>query len=238
MQTELHPANERGHANHGWLDTWHNFSFADYFNPVREQFGALRVLNDDTILGGTGFGEHPHNNMEIITIPLLGGLEHKDSMGHIQVIGPGEVQVMSAGTGIRHSEYNHSADQSTNFLQIWIYTRTRNVTPRYDQKSYDTALSRNAFQCLVCPDVQPENEALWIHQDAWIYQTQVQPGIKLEYTLHSADHYVFAFVIEGRVTFAGLEAGKRDAVGIMDARSIELESCEDSRVLIIEIPGK
>ena len=237
MKTELHPALERGHANHGWLDTWHNFSFADYFNPVREQFGALRVLNDDTILGGTGFGEHPHNNMEIITIPLAGQLEHRDSMGHIQVISPGEVQVMSAGTGIRHSEYNHSKDKPTNFLQIWIYTRTRDVTPRYDQKAFDFNLRNNAFQRLVTPDDQVEEGTLWIHQDAWITITRLQTGKSLEYFLHSNGDRVFAFVIEGKVNISGQEAGKRDAIGISETASFGIESKSDCELLIIEVPS-
>jgi quercetin 2,3-dioxygenase len=238
MKTELHRANDRGHANHSWLDTWHNFSFADYFNPVREKFGALRVLNDDTILGGTGFAEHPHNNMEIITIPLTGALEHKDSMGHIEVIGPGDVQVMSAGSGITHSEYNHSPDVLCNFLQIWIYTRTRNITPRYDQKVFDAGQSENKFQCLVSPDNQTAKDSLWIHQDAWIYQTRMQSAITLEYKLHTDTNCIFAFVIEGNITISGEHAGKRDAIGILETPSIEIESLVESRVLILEIPQR
>jgi quercetin 2,3-dioxygenase len=238
MKTEYHPAAERGHANHGWLDTWHNFSFADYFNPIREQFGALRVLNDDTILGGTGFGEHPHNNMEIVTIPLEGQLEHRDSMGHIQVIGPGEVQVMSAGSGIRHSEYNHSPDQPANFLQIWIYTRSRNISPRYDQKVFDPEKRKNLIQCLVCPDDQQETGSLWICQDAWISITQLQGGKNLKYTLHRNENCVFAFVIDGNATIAGQAAGRRDSVGISETGLFEIKSSTGSELLIIEVPSK
>ncbi|NVO20262.1 MAG: pirin family protein [Bacteroidetes bacterium] len=236
MKTELHPASGRGHANHGWLDTYHNFSFADYFNPVRESFGALRVLNDDIILGGTGFGEHPHNNMEIISIPLSGELEHRDSMGHVEVISPGMVQVMSAGTGIRHSEYNHSKDKPTNFLQIWIYTRTRGLIPRYDQKSFDPADCINKIQNLVSPDDKPVQGSLWIHQDGWISITRLPSGSEIEYNLFKPGNLAFVFMINGKAGISGQVAGKRDAVGVSDANSFTISSIAESEVLIIEIP--
>jgi quercetin 2,3-dioxygenase len=238
MKTEMHPANERGHANHGWLDTWHSFSFAEYFNPVREHFGALRVLNDDYILGGSGFGEHPHNNMEIISIPLKGKLEHRDSMGHVEVISPGDVQVMSAGSGIRHSEYNHSASEVCNFLQVWIYTRDRNTAPRYDQQSFDPSLRNNALQLLVKPDHSNQQGVLWIQQDAWISITRLDAGNKLDYALFRNDNCVFCFVIEGEAMIANEAAGKRDAVAISQAEKINIEGNTNCEVLIIEVPEK
>jgi redox-sensitive bicupin YhaK (pirin superfamily) len=238
MKTEFHPANERGHAIHGWLDSYHSFSFADYFNPARDRFGALRVLNDDTIEGGTGFGEHPHDNMEIISIPLEGELEHRDSMGHIEVIRPGEVQVMSAGTGIRHSEYNHSQNNPSKFLQIWIYTRTRNVTPRYDQKAFDIAKRNNSIQCIVSPDNQLEEESLFIHQDAWISIAKLDSGNTLKYKLFKKDNVAFIFIIEGDTIISGQPAGRRDAVGIRETELIDLISYSESEILIIEVPEK
>lgn len=238
MKTEIHPAHERGHANHGWLDTWHSFSFADYFNPVREHFGALRVLNDDVILGGTGFGEHPHNNMEIISIPLSGELEHLDSMGHKEVIGRGDVQVMSAGTGIRHAEYNHSASNPCNFLQIWIYTRTRNVTPRYDQVSFDPEQRRNAFQLLVTPDTQQEKGSLWIHQDAWISRADLEAGQSLNYDLRKKGNFVFVFVIDGEAEVGTIKLSRRDAIAIRETGQISILTGSGSDILVIEVPER
>jgi quercetin 2,3-dioxygenase len=238
LTTELHHAHERGHANHGWLDTWHSFSFAEYFNPIREHFGALRVLNDDIISGGSGFGEHPHNNMEIISIPLTGQLEHRDSMGHVEVISPGDVQVMSAGLGIRHSEYNHSPDAICNFLQIWIYTRNRNISPRYDQKTFNFKDRENALQVLVTPDNSQEKDTLWINQDAWISITRLQQGKSLDYSIRRKENYVFAFIIEGDATISGKQLGRRDALAIQEASRISIISNTDSEILIIEVPEK
>ena len=156
MKTELHPANERGHANHGWLDSYHSFSFATYFNPAREKFGCLRVLNDDTVAGGTGFDLHPHNNMEIVSIILVGALEHRDSIGNIQVITPGEVQVMTAGTGIYHAEYNHSETEAVKFFQLWIFPREKGLKPRYDQMLFSDGAKQDQLLTLVTPDTNQQ----------------------------------------------------------------------------------
>jgi len=238
MKIELHPSAERGHLNYGWLDTCHNFSFGEYFNPVREQFGALRVLNDDIILGGSGFAEHPHNNMEIITIPLSGSLEHRDSMGHTEVIGPGEVQVMSAGTGILHSEYNHSKTTVANFLQLWIYTRNRNALPRYEQRSFDPKLRENRIQVLVSPDIDTTPGSLWIYQDAWVSRVLITDTAEIEYEIHRKSNCVFVFVIEGKIRIADQVAGRRDAIGIMECDRFAIAGQEDAEVLLIEIPDR
>lgn len=236
MKIELHPSAERGHVNHGWLDTYHNFSFAGYFNPVREQFGCLRVLNDDTITGGSGFGEHGHKNMEIISIPLSGALEHKDSMGHSEVLAPGDVQVMSAGTGIRHSEFNHSATEVCNFLQIWIYTRQKDLQPRYDQRSFGHESWNNQLRLLVAPDNKNSAEALYIHQDAWISRISIEKGNSFTYMLHESDHKVFIFMIEGEAEIGGNNVRKRDAIGISESAEIEVYVQENADILVIEVP--
>lgn len=233
--TVFHPATGRGHANHGWLDAHHSFSFASWYDPGRIQFGALRVLNDDIIAGGMGFGTHPHDNMEIITIILDGVLAHKDSMGHEQTIVPGEVQVMSAGTGIYHSEYNHQPDKAVNVLQTWIFPSKRDVEPRYDQRTFATEDRLNKLQTLVSP-MDKNDDGLKIHQDAWIYRTSLEEGNLVTHNLHSARHGVYVFVIEGSVTTGTQTLGKRDAMGISDAESFELKANAQSDVLIFEVP--
>jgi len=238
MKTEFHPARERGHANHGWLDTHHSFSFAEYFNPLREKFGALRVLNDDVVQGGAGFGRHPHQNMEIISIPLEGSLEHRDSMGHTEVISPGDVQVMSAGTGILHSEYNHSAQQPVNFLQVWIHCREKNMPPRYDQMKFDPADWQDKCKPLVTPDNRRINGALWIGQDAWISRAGMQQGSTMHYPLFKPGNRVFVFVIEGEIVIDQQQAAKRDAIGVMDATEFSISVEKDSDLLVIEIPDR
>ena len=165
MKTIIHKAETRGHANHGWLNTHHTFSFANYYNPERVHFGALRVLNDDWIAGGEGFGKHPHDNMEIITIPLKGAVEHQDSMGNKGVINAGEIQVMSAGTGIFHSEYNANKDKELELLQIWVFSDKKNVTPRYQQMSLADLQKPNELYQILSPDY--EGTGVWIHQQAW-----------------------------------------------------------------------
>lgn len=237
MSIEFHPSKDRGHANHGWLDTYHNFSFAEYFNPLREQFGLLRVLNDDTIIGGSGFGEHGHKNMEIISIPLIGELEHKDSMGHSEVISPEDVQVMSAGSGIQHSEFNHHADNPCNFLQIWIYTREKDIKPRYDQLSFNKIQRKNKVQLLVTPDTDQDDDALWIHQDAWISRVNLEHGVNITYKIHKSGNQVFCFLIEGRTTIEGFALGSRDALGIAEISRIHINSNAASDLLIIEVPS-
>ena len=234
-KTVFHPANERGHANHGWLDAHHSFSFANWYDPSKMHFGALRVLNDDIVKGGTGFGKHPHDNMEIITIILDGTLAHKDSMGHEQTIVPGEVQVMSAGSGVFHSEYNHDPHKSVNVLQTWIFPNKRNVEPRYDQRAFDEADRRNQLQMLVSP-IDNDDAGLKIHQDAWIYRTKLDAGQSVSHKLHSKGHGAYIFVIEGQVEIEGNTLNKRDAIGVSDAEAYEIKAGADSDVIVFEVP--
>jgi len=236
MKTELHPAKERGHANHGWLDTWHNFSFATYFNPAREKFGCLRVLNDDTVSGGTGFDLHPHNNMEIVTIVLQGALEHRDSLGNIQVINPGEVQVMSAGTGLYHAEYNHSANEAVKFFQLWIFPREKGLKPRYDQKLFDTQQLRNTPVMLVTPDNRQQAGALWIHQDAFISTIALEKGHEFNYRLNIQGNGVFVMNVEGEAAVGTNVLQRRDAIAISDTDTLRVTAGETSKLLFIEIP--
>ena len=208
----LHRADTRGHAQHQWLDAFHTFSFADYYDPTRMQFGALRVLNNDTIAPGKGFGTHPHDNMEIITIPLSGSLEHRDSMGNTSVIHAGEVQVMSAGTGVAHSEYNASQTEPIELLQIWVRTKTRGVTPRYDEHSY-LPLSPDSLTQVVSPD--PEDAGTWIHQDAWFHLGTLSSGKGLTYNLKKPGNGVYIFVIEGDIKIQDTLLRRRDGIGIV-----------------------
>jgi len=234
MHTIFHPADSRGSANHGWLEAKHSFSFAGWFNPERVQFGALRVLNDDIIQGGMGFGTHPHDNMEIVTIPLRGDLEHKDSMGNTEVIKEGEIQVMSAGTGVYHSEYNKNKDQSVNLLQLWVFPHTQNVSPRYDQKSIKELKTPNAFYPIVTPN--PDGPAMWIHQDAWFHLGEFDEETEVVYSIHKEGNGVYAFVIDGEGYVAGQDLSKRDALGIWDTQSFSITAKKDSRILLLEVP--
>ena len=238
MKTEFHAANERGYENPGWLESYHNFSFAEYFNPLREHFGTLRVLNDSSIQAGKGFAEHPHNNMEIISIPLSACLEQRDNLGNFDVISPGEVQVISAGTGIRHTEYNHSEGEACNFLQIWIYPRNRGISPASEKKAFDPEKRVNALQMLVTPDTAQEEGTIPIAQDAWISVTSQIAGNSMEYTMHSADNGVFVFQIEGASEVAGRKLEKRDAVAITETLAFEIRSLGDAEILITEVPMK
>ncbi len=231
----FHAADKRGHADHGWLNAHHSFSFAGYHDPQKVHFGELRVLNDDIVAGGQGFGTHPHDNMEIITIVLEGELAHKDSMGHVQTIVPGEVQVMSAGTGVRHSEYNHSMDKPTNLLQTWIFPSKRNVAPRYDQKAFDTADRINKLQMLVSP-IDNNDDGLKINQDAWIYRTQLEKGNTVSLFPHSANHGFYVFMIDGKADAAGQLLGKRDAAGVSETDELVIKADETSDILIFEVP--
>jgi len=233
--TIFHPADKRGHADHGWLNAHHSFSFAGYYDPQKVHFGALRVLNDDIIAGGMGFGRHPHDNMEIITIALEGALAHKDSMGHEQVIYPDDVQVMSAGSGITHSEYNHDPKQPANILQTWIFPNKENVKPRYDQRNFDRAGRLNQLQTIVSP-IDREDEGMKIHQDAWMYRATLEAGRSLTLKAHSADHGFYIFLIDGAVNAGGQQLGKRDAVGISDAETVDISSTAQSELLIFEVP--
>lgn len=234
MKKVFHSAETRGEANHGWLHAKHSFSFASYFNPERIQFGALRVLNDDIIAPGRGFGTHPHDNMEIITIPLEGALEHKDSMDNTGVIEADEVQVMSAGTGVYHSEYNKNQDQAVNLLQLWVFPHTQNVNPRYDQKNIAALKKPNTFYPIVTPD--PSGPALWIHQDAWFHLGEFDQETTLTYTLHKPGNGVYAFVIEGGGQIAEETLGKRDALGIWETDSFSITPKVGARLLLLEVP--
>jgi redox-sensitive bicupin YhaK (pirin superfamily) len=234
-KTIFHAADKRGHADHGWLNAHHSFSFASWHDPQKVHFGALRVLNDDIVAGGQGFGRHPHDNMEIITIVLEGALEHKDSMGHAQQIVPGEVQVMSAGTGVTHSEYNPDPVNRTNLLQTWIFPAKKNVEPRYDQKAFSPAERINQLQTLVSPMDKPD-PGLKINQEAWIYRTTLEAGKTLQHTLHSGQHGAYVFVIDGKITIGEQALGKRDALGISDTDTFAMAADMTSDVLILEVP--
>lgn len=234
MKKTIHPANERGHKDIGWLKANFSFSFGPYYNPARVHFGALRVLNDDIIAGGGGFGTHPHDNMEIITIPISGALEHRDSMGNTGVITAGEVQVMSAGTGIQHSEYNYSKTEEANTLQIWLFPKELNIEPRYDQKSFIEDLKPNQFTRLVSP--VKDGEALWINQDAIFSMGDFEPGQQVKYEIQIPGNGAYVFVIDGKIAVEGTELNKRDALGVEDISSFTLETLKQSRILIMEVP--
>ena len=237
MKTVFHQSETRGHADQGWLDTYHTFSFANYYDSERVHFGTLRVLNDDLIEAGKGFGMHPHDNMEIITIPLAGDLEHKDNMGNQAVIKEGDVQVMSAGTGVFHSEFNPNSDKDVNLLQIWVFPNKKNVQPRYDQISIRDVAKENEFYQILSPD--PEAQGVWIHQNAWFSLGHFELGISAKYTLHDTnDNGIYAFIIDGEVNINGQLLKKRDGLGISDIRELELISKTDSSVLLMEVPMK
>ncbi len=234
MKTVLHKANTRGHANHGWLDTHHTFSFANYYNPDRMHFGVLRVLNDDRVAPGRGFGTHPHDNMEIISIPLEGDLEHKDSMGNVAVIKQGDVQVMSAGTGIYHSEYNKNKDQEVKFLQIWMFPREKGVTPRYDQITLKDQDLKNDFFQILSPNA--DDEGVWVHQDAWFHLGKLDKGYKDHYKIKKPDNGVYAFILDGKVTIEGQSLDKRDGFGVWDTDKIEIIADSNAKVLLMDVP--
>jgi redox-sensitive bicupin YhaK (pirin superfamily) len=232
--TVFHPANTRGHANHGWLNSYHTFSFASYYNPERIHFGVLRVLNDDTVAPGMGFGTHPHDNMEIISIPLSGDLEHADSMGNTTVIKNGDIQVMSAGTGIQHSEYNKNKDQEVKFLQIWVLPKVRNVAPRYDQMTLDPAQRHNQLQQVLSPN--PDDAGVWIHQDAWFHLGQFDAGTTAQYNLKKSGNGVYAFLLSGSATIHGQPLQARDGLGLWDTPSFELSFDQSAEILLMEVP--
>ncbi|WP_394758271.1 pirin family protein [Flavobacterium sp.] len=232
--TVLHKANTRGHADHGWLNAYHSFSFASWYNPERVQFGTLRVLNDDTVAAGMGFGTHPHDNMEIITIPLEGDLAHKDSMGNTEVIKTGDVQVMSAGTGIQHSEFNPNADQQTKLFQIWLFPKTRNVEPRYQQITLDVTEQKNNFAQILSPNA--DDAGVWIHQDAWFHLAYFEKDFSKTYELKKEGNGMYVFVISGTITVDGQELETRDGLGITDFKTLDIKATSDSKFLLMEIP--
>jgi redox-sensitive bicupin YhaK (pirin superfamily) len=236
MRTRLFPKSQRGTANHGWLQANFSFSFGNFYNPDMVQFGMLRVLNDDTIAAGTGFGTHPHENMEIITIPLEGGLTHRDSMGSHATVSFGEVQVMSAGTGITHSEMNASESDQAKTLQLWIFPDKENVTPRYDQKKFDLEASKNTLVNIVSPEDKNDGNALWIHQDAFLHLGVFDAGQTVDHPLHIEGNGVYLFLIEGQLEINGQTVNERDAYGAVEFETLTFTTKAPAKVLIIEVP--
>ena len=233
MKTIIHRADSRGHADYGWLNTRYTFSFANYYDPGRVHFGALRVFNDDHIEGGGGFDRHPHDNMEITTIVLEGTLEHKDSMGHTKQIRSGEVQVMSAGTGIFHSEYNASRNIPLSLFQIWIFPATKNLVPRYDQKAFDPAERVDQWQTLVAPD---KPGALMLNQQTWFSRISLSGEKEIAYSIHDKSHGIYVFIISGSAHVEGAVLEPRDGMGISGASRIRIKANRDSDILLIEVP--
>lgn len=234
MKTILHKAETRGRANHGWLDAHHSFSFASYYNPQRIRFGALRVLNDDWIEGGKGFGRHPHDNMEIVTIPLYGDIEHKDSMGNHGVIKQNDVQVMSAGSGVYHSEYNANPNKKLNLFQIWVLPKKLNISPRYDQKTYLPEERKNRFQTIVSP--QEGGEGLPINQDAWFSLGKFDKSAEISYEIRKEGNGAYIMIVEGNATIQGQNLSKRDAIGIWDTEKILIKADSEVEILILDVP--
>ena len=234
MKSVLHKANTRGNANHGWLQSHHSFSFANYYNPERMHFGVLRVLNDDTVAPGRGFNTHPHDNMEIISIPLEGDLEHKDSMGNVAVIKEGDIQVMSAGTGIYHSEFNKNKDQLVKFLQIWLFPNKKNVTPRYDQIVIDDSKKVNQLVQVLSPS--QNDDGVWIHQAAWFHIGKYTEATSVDYNIRKPGNGIYTFVLEGDVSVEGQELCPRDGYGVWDTHQINIKTNPGSRILIMEVP--
>ncbi len=234
MKTVLHKAETRGRAEHGWLHSRHTFSFADYHDPERMGFGVLRVINDDVVAPGAGFDTHTHDNMEIISIPLRGSLRHKDSMRNTHMIQTGEVQIMSAGTGISHSEYNASSSEQVNFLQIWVLPKQRDSAPRYEQKGFSVANREDRFQAVVAPE--SEAGAMCINQDAWFSLGNFSAGRRDDYRRHTDGNGVYVFVLEGGAEVAGERLGRRDGLGITESGKIEIATATDCELLVIEVP--
>ena len=234
MKTIFHPASGRGHVNFGWLNSFHSFSFGHWYDPLKVHFGALRVLNDDQVLGGGGFGTHPHDNMEIVSIPLQGELTHRDSIGTEGLIKTGDVQIMSAGTGIQHSEMNASKTEPVSFLQIWVIPKTKNIKPRYDQKTFDLNQRINKWQVVVSPE--EKDGGVWINQDARFALVKLEAGKIIEYQPRFPNSGVYFFLIDGQVEAGGKQISRRDAIGISDVDKISIQANEDSDLLAIEVP--
>ncbi len=234
MKTIFHKSSERGHADHGWLNAHHSFSFAEYRDPNKVHFGLLRVLNDDIVAPGKGFGMHPHDNMEIVTIPLKGQLEHRDSMGNIGVIHPNEIQAMSAGSGITHSEYNHSKTEEVNILQIWVFPKERNIDPRYEQRVFTDADKDQKFKTIVAPVKSPD--VMWINQDAYFSIGKFKAGQSVTYAIQHSGNGAYVFVIEGVATIDNQQLNKRDALGISETDQFSINITQDSEILVIDVP--
>ncbi|MEO8171994.1 MAG: pirin family protein [Sediminibacterium sp.] len=233
MKTILHKANTRGHANHGWLNSYHSFSFAEYNNPERHNFGALRVLNDDTVAKGMGFGKHPHENMEIVSIPLSGDLHHKDSTGRDEIIRQNDVQIMSAGSGIAHSETNANHDRDVKFLQLWVFPKERNIEPRYEQKTFKPGERQDKIATVVAPD---DTNAVWINQDAWFSLGNFSKDFSTTYSLHNETNGVYAFILTGNVTINEQALEARDGFGVWETGSINIKADSDAEILLVEVP--
>jgi redox-sensitive bicupin YhaK (pirin superfamily) len=234
MKSIFYPASERGHVNFGWLDSHHSFSFGHWYDPAKIHFGALRVLNDDVVLGGGGFGMHPHDNMEIVSIPLDGTLTHKDSTGTDGSIQTGDVQIMSAGTGIRHSEYNASKSDKVNFLQIWVIPKKENIKPRYDQKKFTESGRLNQWQVVVSPD--EKDGGVWINQDARFARLSLEQGKEISFEPKFKGNGVYIFLLDGQVQIGDKRLEKRDAIGIEEADSVSIRADRKAELLAIEVP--
>lgn len=234
MKKTIHKAVSRGLAEHGWLKSHHSFSFASYYNPERMNFGVLRVLNDDVVAPGMGFGRHPHDNMEIISIPLKGALEHQDNMGTKAVIHANDIQIMSAGTGVQHAEYNHSKTESVNFLQIWIVPKKRNIEPRYDQKTFNPEERKNQFKLVVSPNTN--DGSIWINQDAYFSLGSLDAGKELEYRFHKKENGLYVFVLDGELEVAGEVLQKKDALGLELIDKVNFKAIQKTDVLLMEVP--
>ena len=233
MKTILHKADTRGHAEHGWLNSYHSFSFANYHNPERVHFGALRVLNDDSVKQGMGFGKHPHDNMEIVSIPLFGDLHHKDSTGRDEIIRQNDVQIMSAGSGIAHSETNANNDKDVKFLQIWIFPKEKNIEPRYEQKTFLPEDRIDQLLTVVAPD---DDKAVWINQDAWFTLGKFSKDFASTYELHKKDSGVYAFVLNGNITINDQILEARDGYGIWETDKLAIKANTEAEILLIEVP--
>lgn len=234
MTAILHRADSRGLADHGWLVSRHTFSFANYYNPERMRFGLLRVINDDIVKPAMGFGTHPHENMEIVSIPLSGSLRHQDSMGNKHIITTGEVQIMSAGSGLTHSEYNNSAQDDVNFLQIWVFPKEKNIEPRYGQQLFGRQDRQNRFQTLISPD--QDGEAIWINQDAWFSLAALDEGTAVTYHRQRSDNGLYFFVIDGQLEIAGHQLGRRDGLGLSAKDQVQIKALSQAEVLCIDVP--
>ncbi|MGV3630752.1 MAG: pirin family protein [Bacteroidota bacterium] len=234
MNSVFHQASTRGYADHGWLEARHTFSFASYYNPDRVHFGVLRVLNDDKIAGGMGFGTHPHDNMEIITIPLEGALAHKDSMGNGTTIKSGDIQVMSAGKGILHSEFNASENEFCKLLQIWVFPDRRGVEPRYGQLTLDPDKMKNKLLQILSPN--SADDGVWIHQNAWFHLGEFDKDQNFSYELKNKSNGVYIFLIHGKINISGQELGQRDGYGVWDTDKLEINVPENSKILLMEVP--
>jgi quercetin 2,3-dioxygenase len=234
MKTIFHPSAQRGFATRGWLNSYHSFSFSQYYDPAKMNFGLLRVLNDDDVAMGMGFGTHGHDNMEIVSIPLSGALKHNDSTGREAIIKQGDVQIMSAGSGIQHSEYNDSSSDSVQFLQIWVFPKELNITPRYEQKTFSEADKKNKFLTVVSPE--KEGSSIWINQDAYFSMANLDAGYEIAYQLHHPSHGIYIFLLEGEIMAGNQVLNRRDALGVYETDLISIGAKTESKVLIIEVP--